>query len=194
MTWDAAVAADADAHPASGERFAADCMLGRLARWLRVIGCDVAYERAVSDEDLIARCARERRLLLTRDTRLAARRLVRSLGTRVLLVASDRPGEQLLQVLRDLGLKPEPGRLLTRCLECNEPIVQVDRAAVEGRVPPFVFATQDRFARCPACGRVYWRATHVEGMLTRLAGALGQAADPGPADRKSGPRGGPTPG
>jgi uncharacterized protein len=153
-------------------RVAADCMLGRLARRLRILGFDTAYERAITDEELIARCAREGRVLLTRDTRLAARRLVRSLGARVLLVGSDHPDEQLVQVMRDLGLVRDDARLLSRCLECNEALEPIAPAEAAGRVPAYVLATQERFARCPSCRRLFWRATHVDRMLRRLARVL----------------------
>jgi hypothetical protein len=153
-------------------RLAADCMLGRLARRLRMLGFDTAYDRVIDDEDLITRCARDGRVLLTRDTRLAGRRLVRRLGTRVVLVRADDPDLQVAQVLRDLGLTVEPRQVLSRCLECNRILESLERAAAEGGVPPYVLATQRRFARCPACGRFYWRATHVDRMMRRLAAWL----------------------
>jgi len=147
----------------------ADCMLGRLARWLRILGYDVAYDRSIDDDALIARCRREGRALITRDTALAARRALRGNGARVVLITADGTEAQLAQVIGETGVPPAPGRLLTRCLECNETLQAAEPADVEGRVPPYVQATQRRFSSCPGCRRVYWRATHVQGILARLA-------------------------
>ena len=101
--------------PVPGEpRLIADCMLGRLARWLRILGLDTAYDRAIPDDALIRRCRQEGRALLTRDRALAGRRVLRNSGVVVLLVESDQPDRQLAQTLRDLGMAPDPGRLLSR--------------------------------------------------------------------------------
>src|SRR5688572_16542745 len=134
-------------------RFMADCMLGRLARWLRILGYDVAYERSIDDDALIARCRREGRALITRDTALAARRALRGNGTRVVLISADGTEEQVAQVIRETGVPPTPGHLLTRCLECNEALEAAEPAGVAARVPPYVAATQRRFSSCPARGR-----------------------------------------
>jgi uncharacterized protein with PIN domain len=160
-------------------KFIADCMLGKLARWLRILGYDAAYERRISDDALIARARAEDRVLLTRDTRLVARRGLPP----HLLVASERPADQLRQTLRAFRLKVDSGRLLSRCLLCNTDTVEVPREEARGEVPPYVFRTQRRFARCPSCRRIYWRATHVAGILDRLVEAAGE--EPGPAQ---GPR------
>ncbi len=144
-------------------------MLGRLAKWLRVLDYDVAYERRITDDALIARAWREGRLLLTRDTALVGRRLLRRTGARFLLVESNDPDEQLEQVLRDLRLTAGRRRLLGRCLRCNERTLRVERRDVEALVPPYVLQTQRRFSRCPSCRRIYWRATHVDRIVARLA-------------------------
>lgn len=129
-------------------------MLGRLAKWLRVLGYDTVFSPSLDDPDL-ARIARaEGRVLLTRDTALARRR-----GLRAILIRSDRPREQLLQVAAALDLSLA-GVTLPRCLRCNSALIDVDREAVAGLVPPYVLATHTAFRRCPQCGRVYWRGTH----------------------------------
>jgi uncharacterized protein with PIN domain len=75
----------------------------------------------------------------------------------------------VVQWNRDALLAPQ---LCRRCLECNEATVPVEKAAVRGRVPPYVFDTQTRFMTCPSCGRIYWKATHVRDMLRRLRRSL----------------------
>ena len=153
-------------------KFAADCMLGTLAKWLLILGHDVAYFRRIEDDDLVALAAREKRTILTRDRRLVQRRAARN---NALLIRSQDLAEQIAQVLRERRLSVEADRLLGRCLRCNTINESVSREAVRDRVPVYVYRTQSRFTRCARCDRVYWRATHVIRMLERLS-ANGLAA------------------
>lgn len=143
----------------------ADAMLGALARWLRVLDFDVAYDPELDDAALVARAVAEGRTILTRDRRLVLRRQARN----HLLIASERVDEQVRQVLGDLGLQPRPERLFRRCLRCNTPTEPLAAEEARRRVPPYVARTQQRFCRCPGCGRIYWGATHVRRMRRRLA-------------------------
>ena len=143
-------------------RFAADRMLGRLARWLRVLGVDVIYGRHLSGYGLIHAARQENRLILTRD-----RRLKQKQPPKYILVESDRYAEQLRQVIRECGLKVGAA-LFTRCLECNTLLQPMEKVSVKSLVPPYVFATQERFFWCLRCRRVYWPATHHEKMLEEL--------------------------
>ncbi|HEY3303050.1 MAG TPA: Mut7-C RNAse domain-containing protein [Candidatus Binatia bacterium] len=143
-------------------QFAADKMLGRLARWLRIIGQDVIYGPELSDAGLIRAARREDRLILTRD---------RALGKKnpppYLLIQSDHFREQLRQVIEEYGLDPLKDAF-TRCVECNARFEPVEKAEVEGKVPPYVFATQEKFSFCRKCRRLYWPATHQERILQEL--------------------------
>lgn len=145
-------------------RFVADCMLGRLARWLRAFGFDVVYHPFADDRQVLA-WARERgAVLLTRDTNLA-----QACGLRVLFVAHDRVEDQLRQVAKEAPIDLQRARPLTRCTVCNEVLTPAARDEVWDQVPPFIYLTQERYARCPGCGRVYWEGTHVARMRERLA-------------------------
>lgn len=148
-------------------RFVADSNVGRLARWLRAFGYDAAYAAHVDDRQLIAQALAEGRVLLTRDVDLMQRRVVANGTVRAVLLASDRVGDQLRQVVTELGLPA--GRELTRCLECNVELEPRLKADVTDRLPPYVRATQTRFSECPRCDRVYWPGTHWERMRERLA-------------------------
>lgn len=141
-------------------KFIADAMLGKLAKWMRILGYDVEYVSEISDRELIERARLGDRLILTRDTFLLKRRDVRGNS---LFIRSDHCDEQLSQVVE--RYPPGEGEVrFSRCLLCNEPLVSMGRDEVRGRVPPYVYETQQSFSRCPACGRIYWRATHVEHM------------------------------
>lgn len=145
-------------------------MLGRLARWLRLLGYDTLYDPVADDREL-ARCAASTgRVLLTRDRGLLARRLV----TRGLLVDSDDLATQLRLVASACGVTLDATRCFSRCLECNSETVESSRADVAGRVPPYVLRNHERFRTCPDCRRVYWSGSHRELALRRLASLRAQ--------------------
>lgn len=149
------------------KRLLLDVMLGRLARRLRALGHNVAYDHAADDPSLLRRAARERRLLVTRDTRLAAT----PRGPRtILLRANDTPG-QLRELVGALGITKHPG-LLTRCIVCNTRLRRATADQVEELVPEYVRSRERHFRACPGCRRVYWSGTHRRGILAALESAL----------------------
>ncbi len=154
-------------------RFVVDAMLGRLARWLRLLGWDVVFDPFADDPEIAALAAREDRIVLTRDRGLLARKLVR----RGLYVDSEELGAQLRQVLAACGLEAAPERMFTRCVACNTPVEDVSAESVRGRVPPFVLAHHDRFRRCPGCARIFWGGTHGALARRRLEELLEEGRD-----------------
>ena len=143
-------------------KFAADKMLGRLAKWLRIIGQDVIYGQHLSGQGLVRAATQERRVMLTRDRRTARRNPDRSI-----LIRDDHFRAQLKQVVEECALDPFAG-LLTRCVECNQPLQPMPKEQVRDMVPPYVLETQDTFSACPACRRVFWPATHQVHMMDEL--------------------------
>jgi len=143
--------------------FAADRMLGRLAKWLRILGYDVIYGEHLSGRGLIRAARANGRLILTRD-----RSLRRKQPPPFLFIESNDYVEQLRQVLRVYDLSPGD-RLFTRCLICNSQLEPRSKQAVEKLVPPYVFASQERFSWCGCCQKIYWPATHYQRMLDALA-------------------------
>jgi len=147
-------------------RFAVDRMLGRLARWLRVLGHDVAYGPHLRGRTLAACARREDRLLLTRDTRLLRDPQLPA----HLFVTSDDFRAQLRQLAGVLPLAP--GAPFARCLDCNRLLEEVPHEEARDRVPPYVWQTTTQFVACRHCHRLYWPATHRDHMRRELA-ALG---------------------
>lgn len=145
------------------ERFICDAMLGSLAKWLRVLGYDTTYHPEADDTEIVRRSWLEGRTILTRDTRLAARKVAR----RHLVIQDDDVEKQLKQVVRQLALIVGENAF-SRCLCCNQELQRVEKEAVKGAVPPYVYATQVDFSRCPGCGRYYWRGTHWQRMMQVL--------------------------
>jgi uncharacterized protein with PIN domain len=144
-------------------RFVVDKTLGRLARWLRIVGCDVLYGSNFSGRGLLAAARRDGRIVLTRNRRLARQEVEPPL----LVVAADRFREQLRQVIAAFEIDPTAA-LFRRCVDCNAELAEVDREAVQGEVPEFVLATQKHFRRCPHCRHVFWDATHVARVRSEL--------------------------
>lgn len=139
-------------------------MLGALARWLRVLDLDVVYDSSLDDHELVERAVAEERVILTRDRRLTQRRRARN----HLLIRSDVVDEQVLQVLEELEIRPDPERLLGRCLRCNAATEPIAAEQARALVPPWVARTQDEYRVCPVCGRIYWSGTHAKRMRKRL--------------------------
>lgn len=146
-------------------------MLGRLARWLRLLGVDAEMRKDRDEDELLARLRGGGRTFVTRHRRRAAR--LAQLGLPVLFLASDDLGGQLRETFARHALPP-PERRFTRCGRCNAPLRAVPAAEAAAWVPPHVARTQQRFARCPTCGRVYWPATQPQRFARDLERILGE--------------------
>jgi uncharacterized protein with PIN domain len=142
-------------------RFLADNMLGTLAKWLRILGYNTAYNPAWDDNDLARISRAEGRILLTRDVELSRRR-----GLRALLIESEVLEGQIAQVIREYGLSL--ANPFSRCPVCNTPLEPADRHDALGRVPSYVFCTKESFRYCPHCNQFYWRGTHWERMREKI--------------------------
>lgn len=146
-------------------------MLGRLARWLRAMGYDTLYPGAMpgaaGDRRLLQISRAEGRLLVTRD-----RALARLASPRSGFIRAERLDDQIAEAVLAFRLAPAPERWLSRCLECNAPLVPRPRGELGDAVPEHVLSTQERFTGCPGCGRIYWPGTHADRMLERLARLL----------------------
>jgi uncharacterized protein with PIN domain len=148
-------------------RFVADAMLGRLAKWLRAFGFDVYYEPFLDDHDVIARARERGAIALTGDTEFP-----KPADVRVIFVESDHLDQQLEQLVRDVPLDLSEAKPLTRCIVCNQALIQATRDEVWRDIPPFIYLTNESYARCPGCGRVYWEGSHASHMqegLSKLA-------------------------
>lgn len=158
-------------------RFLADAMLGKLAKWLRMLGYDTIYIADVDDDDLVRIAVREDRILLTRDLELCERRMVRK---RCVFVDWGTTAQQLKQVFRTIGLSVPKDSLFTRCTVCNGEIVPISKEEVAERIPPYVYQTQNEFGYCGHCDKIYWRGTHVQHVLEALADVEnGESTDAG---------------
>lgn len=152
-------------------RFVVDAMLGKLARWLRLLGYDVLLDPQARDEDLLRLAAEQGRVLLTRDTQLLEQGKAVLPGGSYLRVVSDRWQEQLEQVATHFQLNLRDHRM-TRCPLCNVLLEEVPKDQVQGQVPPFVYRSYASFFRCSTCQRIFWEGSHydrINAILDRIA-------------------------
>ena len=138
-------------------------MLGRLSKWLRIMGVDCEYAREGEDEQIVEKALEEGRILLSRDTKMLSRRRL----PEHLFVQSDHLERQLIQVLSAYKIDPV-ANAFCRCVRCNAELERKTPEEAGDRVPYFVRKTQDKLAWCPACDRYFWGATHKAKMSRRL--------------------------
>ncbi|MCB2185745.1 MAG: Mut7-C RNAse domain-containing protein [Deltaproteobacteria bacterium] len=141
---------------AAVDRLITERMLGKLARWLRLMGFDAPM---VPEPPLRLQPGE---ILLTRR-----RSLVGKPG--VIYVVSDSWLEQLKQVMKEAGLELDEARCFTRCLDCNLPVEPLSRKQARSLVPEFVWSTAESFSRCPACGKIFWPGSHTSRAEHTLA-------------------------
>jgi uncharacterized protein with PIN domain len=144
-------------------KFIADAMLGRLARWLRILGYDVVYESVISDDDLIARALKESRVILTMDRNLVERKSAKN----SLFIESSDYKEQLRQVIIRYNIDYK-SRIFTRCILCNEHIDTIEKERIKNIVPQYVYMNHDKFYNCRRCSRIYWSGTHRIKIISKL--------------------------
>lgn len=137
--------------------------LGRLAKWLRILGFDAAYFKENNIGSLIIAALRDERVILTRNLRIARYR-----GIKVLSIQAQEVKPQIKEVFRLTGLQFNPQMMFTRCILCNEELVDIKKEKVEGKVPAYVYATQQDFVACPKCLRIYWQGTHWGNVVKTL--------------------------
>jgi uncharacterized protein with PIN domain len=147
--------------------FVVDCMLGKAAKWIKILGFDVLFFSKAEDDELLAAARRDGRTLLTRDHALAAR----AGAVICLLIESAVWEEQVRQVLERFDLFAA-ARPFSRCVECNAAVKPLSRENAANLVAPFVLEQGRDFALCPVCGRVFWPGTHFEDMKARVAALL----------------------
>lgn len=136
-------------------KFIADFMLGRLCRWLRLLGEDVSYCRESEGGEIIYRSLKERRVVLTRNTKLSKKR-----AFDLFLLESQDFRKQLKSVIQKYGISIDSEKIFTRCSECNRLLIGVDKKEVKNSVPEYVYCSHEDFSVCPACKKIFWKGTH----------------------------------
>ena len=138
--------------------FIADGMLGKLTRWLRMLGHDVDYYRSADDNKLVLLAESEKRVLLTRDLELYQRAVSRGLEA-VFFDTTDWV-EMLVVLAKQFGLRMDVGLSFSRCPKCNGVLEVVSKEAVIDKIPEATSVHYDDFWSCVNCGQVYWQGAH----------------------------------
>jgi len=126
--------------------------VGRLCRWLRILGFDAEYFLENNLATLIIKALRENRVIVTRKKKIDDLKVIR--------VYANDVKEQLREVLIQLELRPDEEKMFTRCVICNKTLEKVEKEEVKEKVPLYVYQTQNEFYQCPSCRRIYWQGTH----------------------------------
>jgi len=148
-------------------KFIVDINVGKLAKWLRVMGYDTLFIKDISDDNLIRIGLQEGRVVLTKDSHILRRRIVTSGQLKALHIRYDDVTQQLRQVIEAFNLDSQEGEF-SLCIECNRLLMDVQKDAVRHKVPPFVLETHSEFVSCPGCRRIYWQGTHWHRMKQKL--------------------------
>jgi uncharacterized protein with PIN domain len=130
--------------------------LGKLTKWLRILGFDTVYAANVAGEKLID--IDRDRILLTRTKRIRNMKIAK----KRIFITSNHPFEQLREVVLAMGITEEDIRPFSRCIRCNASIRLIEKNAVRGKVPDYIWETQNTFHTCGHCRRIYWSGSHIQ--------------------------------
>jgi len=145
-------------------RFAAERTLGKLARWLRLLGFDAVFEKEISGGQFLNNL-KPGTILLTRTKQVYE---TLSASHRLIFIESNNTENQLRQVIGELGIELEDTRPFSRCLECNAVNTVIEKDRIHGQVPDYVWDNNTVFQSCPECKRIYWPGSHTERSLERI--------------------------
>jgi len=148
-------------------KFIADAMLGRLAKWLRILGFDVLYYSDIDDREVVRIAREQERTILTRDTQLSNRKGLPG----VIFIEKDDVLDQLRQITPLLDFRQ--AAFSGRCVVCNGLLDKVpQKEEVRDLVPEYIYLNFPRFMRCRGCGKVYWEGSHHRDIRDRVKGVL----------------------
>lgn len=157
--------------------FVADSTLGRLAKWLRLLGFDTEYDTEPPDPYRLMALRSGSRLVLTRSPGVYDQLV----DCPALLIRSEDPQKQIRQSIDDLKIRWGEIRPFSRCTVCNTVVRLLSRADAAGQVPDYVFQHHTRFHQCPRCSRIYWPGSHCRHWLDITQQWFGKSSASPPA-------------
>ncbi len=151
------------AEPLRCSRFILDVHLGKLARYMRMLGFDTAYSNDWDDDTIIEISLEQKRIILTRDLGILKQRRV----SHGYWVRCSEPLDQVQEVLNALDLSRQL-RPFTRCLECNGDIHAVGKDEIRSHIARDIVDRFDAFWQCAECRKIYWQGSHYQRMQERI--------------------------
>ncbi len=148
-------------------KFIADSMLGRLARYMRAAGYDVAYFKYMDDTSLLELASSQDRIILTRDSLIQRSKTFKEKQPDIILIVSSDYKEQLKQLKDQINLKLDA--VFDRCIYCNRRLESVSKEDYKESIPSYPFKTCHSFMRCSACNRLYWYGSHCKKISQTLS-------------------------
>jgi len=139
-------------------KFIADGMLGKLTRWLRILGHDVKYFSSLTDEQLTEIAKRESRILLTRDLELYRKAEGQRINT--FFVERTSGAKKLASLAKRYNLQLQFDAAVSRCPKCNTRIKPVAKEKIAGKIPETTASYYQEFWQCPSCEQIYWQGAH----------------------------------
>ena len=143
-------------------KFATENTLGKLTKWLRILGFD-ACEKSIDDGGKDTTLGYDR-YQLTR-TRKRIEQLNQING---LFIQSNEPFEQIKEVIRAFDITEKDLKPFSRCVVCNSPIEPIDKETIRHIIPDYVWDNHDKFQQCPKCHKIYWAGSHFEKGMKRI--------------------------
>ena len=141
--------------------FAVEKTLGKLAKWLRILGFDTIYGSEILD------LTESDRIVLTRTKHI----LNEHNADKLLFIESDKAFKQIKEVIITLGIVEEDLRPFTRCIKCNSKLSLVAKDSLRSTVPDYVWENQNSFKACNKCEKIYWQGSHTKrgmGLIKKL--------------------------
>jgi len=133
-------------------------MLGKLTRWLRMLGHNVEYSSKMDDAQLIMVAKKERRILLTRDLELYQQATAK--GVNAFYLEGKTEAEKLAHFAKRFNIKLEIDMTTSRCTKCNTRVKPISKEKVADRIEKSTFSCYNNFWECPKCGQIYWQGAH----------------------------------
>jgi len=150
-----------------GSKLIVDGMLGNIAKWLRLLGIDVQYERNMDDEELIQMALKNDAILITGDEELSFKAFKRKI--KVIYIQNKIPKEiAIKKILKELNLRKEDLNIGSRCIVCNNLLKQVNKENITDKIPSKVLESNEEFWYCDKCKKLYWYGSHWKNIEKEL--------------------------
>jgi len=136
-------------------QFRVERTLGKLLKWLRILGFDAISDRLPENSYLVTASNDDDRIWITKTKQTSS-------NEGIIYISTNNPIDQLRQVIVALDIQLHTLRPFSRCSECNNELIIVDRQKIRGQVPDYIWETHHKFQSCNICQKIFWPGSHVD--------------------------------